>query len=338
MRAHGMFPTVESCNVFISGALRLRRPEIAISFFREMRRCRVSPNVYTVNMVMRAKCALGRVVDAAQLLDEMPCWGFSRTAASFNTLIAAYCHDSGGMETVLRLKERMEREGLVPNEVTYNTIVHGLCKEGRMHQARRIVNEMRVKGVTPNTITFNTLIHSYVTLGDNEVAMKMHEEMMKAGLSADLVTYNALILGLCNEGKTWKASQLVQELCAAKLEPNASTFSALIIGQCKKQNPERALDLLNAMKKAGFQPNYYTYSILISTFSKNKDFEGAIDVLKDMLMRCIAPDKALLHEFFEGLSKAKKLHLAADLRSVANGTRFISDIYYTDDYRNIDEE
>jgi pentatricopeptide repeat protein len=131
---------------------------------------------------------------------------------------------------------------------------------------------------------------------------------------------------------------LVQELCAAKLEPNASTFSALIIGQCKKQNSERAVDLLNAMKKAGFQPNYYTYKIVVSTFSKNKDFEGAVDVLKDMLRRCIAPDKALLHEFFEGLAEAKKLHLAADLRSVANGARFISDVYYTGDYRNIDEE
>ena len=92
-------------------------------------------------------------------------------------------------------------------------------------------------------------------------------------------------------------------------------------------------------KKAGFQPNYYTYKIVVSTFSKNKDFEGAVDVLKDMLRRCIAPDKALLHEFFEGLSEAKKLHLAADLRSVANGARFISDVYYTGDYyRNIDEE
>ena len=66
MHAHGLLPTVESCNVFISAALSLRRPEIAISFFREMRRCRVSPNVYTVNMVMRANCVLGRVVDAAQ--------------------------------------------------------------------------------------------------------------------------------------------------------------------------------------------------------------------------------------------------------------------------------
>jgi pentatricopeptide repeat protein len=333
-----MLPTVESCNVFISAALRLRRPEIAISFFREMRRCRVSPNVYTVNMMMRANCVLGRVEDAAQLLNEMPGWGFSRTAASFNTLIAAYCHDSGGMETALRLKERMEREGLVPNEVTYNTIVHGLCKEGRMRQASRVVNEMRLKGVTPNTITFNTLIHGYVTLGDNEAAMRMHEEMVEARVGADMVTYNALILGLCNEGKTRKAGKLVQELCAAKLEPNASTFSALIIGQCKKQNSERAVDLLNAMKKAGFQPNYYTYKIVVSTFSKNKDFEGAVDVLKDMLRRCIAPDKALLHEFFEGLSEAKKLHLAADLRSVANGARFISDVYYTGDYRNIDEE
>lgn len=338
MRAHGLLPTVLSCNVFISAALRLRRPEIAVSFFREMRRCRMSPNVYTANMVMRAHCALGRVAEAARVLDEMSDWGISRTAASFNTLIAAYCRDDGGMEPTLRLKKRMEQEGLTPNEMTYNAIVHGLCKKGNMQQANRFVSEMRANGVAPNTVTFNTLIHGYVKIGNNEAASRVHEEMEKAGVGVDMVTYNALILGLCNEGKVKKAGRLVQKLCRAKIEPNASTFMSLIVGQCKRQNSEQALDVLNAMTKSGFHPNYDVYKMVVSTFCKNKDFEGALDVLKDMLARCLAPDKDLLHEFFEGLSRAKKLHLAEDLRSVANGERFIPDAYYTGDYMNKDEE
>ncbi|GJN39962.1 hypothetical protein PR202_gb29119 [Eleusine coracana subsp. coracana] len=174
MRAHGLLPTVESCNVFISAALRLRRPEIAVSFFREMRRCRISPNVYTANMVVRAHCDLGRIADAAQMLDEMPDWGVRRTVASFNTLIAAYCRDMSGMQPALRLKEKIEQLGLAPNEVTYNTIMHGLCKEGRMWQANRLVNEMRVNKVVPNRVTYNMLINGYVRLGDNESAFKPH--------------------------------------------------------------------------------------------------------------------------------------------------------------------
>ncbi|XP_025793816.1 pentatricopeptide repeat-containing protein At4g26680, mitochondrial-like [Panicum hallii] len=338
MRAHGLLPTVVSCNVFISAALRLRRPEIAVSFFREMRRCRMSPNVYTANMVMRAHCALGRVAEAAQVLDEMSDLGICRTPTSFNTLIATYCKDDGGMELAFRLKKRMEQEGLMPNEVTYNAILHGLCKKGNMCRANQLVGEMRANGVEPNTVTFNTLIHGYVRLGDNESASRVHEEMVKAGVGVDMVTYNALILGLCNEGKVKKAGHLVQELCRTKLEPNASTFMSLIVGQWKRQNSERALDLLNAMKKSGFHPNYDAYKMVVSTFCKNKDFEGALDILKDMLARCMAPEMDLLHEFFEGLSEAKKLHLVEDLRSVANGARFIPDVYYTGDYRNKDKE
>lgn len=104
------------------------------------------------------------------------------------------------------------------------------------------------------------------------------------------------------------------------------------------QNSERALQLLNVMKKAGFHPNYDMYKMVISTFCKNNDFEGAVDAMKDMFGRCMAPDKALLHEFFEGLSRANKLHLAEDLRSADNGARFIPAVYYTGDYRNKDEE
>jgi pentatricopeptide repeat protein len=125
---------------------------------------------------------------------------------------------------------------------------------------------------------------------------------------------------------------LVQEICSAKLEPNASTFSALIIGQCKRQNSERALDLLNAMKKGGFHPNYDTYKSVISTFCRNKDLEGAVDVMSDMLERYMAPDKALLDEFFSGLSEAKKLHLIEHIRSSVSGARLIPDVYYTGEY------
>jgi pentatricopeptide repeat protein len=62
------------------------------------------------------------------------------------------------------------------------------------------------------------------------------------------------------------------------------------------------------MKKGGFHLNYDTYKSVISTFCKNKDLEGALNVMSDMLERHMAPDKALLDEFFNGLFEAKKLH------------------------------
>ncbi|KAE8771390.1 pentatricopeptide repeat-containing protein [Hordeum vulgare] len=143
---------------------------------------------------------------------------------------------------------------------------------------------------------------------------------------------------LCRDGKIKKVEHLFQQLDRPKLEPNASTFSALILGHCKTQKSERALQLLNVMKKSGFHLNYDTYKIVISTFCKNKDFEGAVDVMKELLEMCMAPDKVLLHEFFEALSKAKKLHLAEDLQSADKSGKFIPSIYYTGDYRNKGEE
>ena len=62
MKEHGFSPTVESCNAFMSSLLHLRRADIALAFYREMRRrsC-VSPNVYTLFMAIRAYCMLGEV-------------------------------------------------------------------------------------------------------------------------------------------------------------------------------------------------------------------------------------------------------------------------------------
>ncbi|KAI4982613.1 hypothetical protein ZWY2020_023105 [Hordeum vulgare] len=184
-----------------------------------------------------------------------------------------------------------------------------------MRQANRLLSEMRAMRVVPNTVTYNTLIYGYFMHGDNGTALRVHEEMVKKGVELDTVTYNVLILGLCRDGKIKKAEHSFQQLDRAKLEPNASTFSTLILGHFKTQNSERALQLLN-----------------------NKDFEGAVDVMKELLEMRMAPDKVLLHEFFQALSKAKKLHLAEDLQSAYKSGKFIPSIYYIGDYRNKGEE
>ncbi|XP_039135593.1 pentatricopeptide repeat-containing protein At4g26680, mitochondrial [Dioscorea cayenensis subsp. rotundata] len=323
MRDHGFLPTVRSCNAFLSSLLNHGRNDIVISFYREMKRCRISPNVFTLNMVLCALCGLGRLEKAMDELEKMEIMGISPNVASFNTMIAGYCK-KGLLSSALKLKNGMLGKGLEPNVITFNTLIHQFCVEGKMHGANRIYREMKVAEVSPNTVTFNTLIAGYCQENNGEMGFRVYEEMVKNGVEVDILTYNSLILGLCNEGKTRKAAHLVRELDRGKLVPNASTYFALITGQCKKQNSERALEIYKVMKMSGCHPNAETFNLLISTFVKNKDFEGAAEVLKEMLERWMVPGKVLLTKLFDGLHLSGKRHLVNELLSDVNGGRFVS--------------
>lgn len=331
MRSYGLLPPVRSCNAYISSLLSLGRSDIALAFYREMRRSRISPNVYTLNMVMAAFCGSGRLDKALDVFGKMEAMGFSPTVASFNTVIAGYC-SSGLVGAALKHKDEMRARGLVPSVITYNTLIHGFCKDGKPNEAYKVFNEMKAAEVKPTAATYTILIGGYSRTNSGETGLRIYEEMVKDGVEAGVLTYNALITGLCNGGKTKKAAHLVKELGKANLAPNASTFSALISGQCGIQNSERAFQIYKAMKRSGCHPNCDTFELLISAFCKNKDFAGALEVLRDMLEGWMAPDKALLNELFEGLSRSGKGHLGVELLSGMNKERLIPEGFL--DYEN----
>ncbi|XP_047159292.1 pentatricopeptide repeat-containing protein At4g26680, mitochondrial isoform X2 [Vigna umbellata] len=294
MKQHGFSLTVESCNAFLSSLLRLRRADIALSFYREMRRSYVSPNVYTLNMVIRAHCMLGGVQKGFEIFQKMGDMGLSPNVVSFNTLISGYCN-KGLFGLALKVKSLMGGHGVQANVVTFNTLINGFCKERKLHEANRVFNEMKVANVTPNVVTYNTLLHGYGQVGDSEMGGKVYEEMVRNGVKADILTYNALILGLCKDGKTKKAAGFVKELDKENLVPNASTFSALITGQCVRNNSERAFLIYRSM------------------------------VLRDMLGRLMRPDSSTLSELYHGLHRCGKNQLALALCSEIEARRLLPD-------------
>ncbi|WRX08244.1 Pentatricopeptide repeat - like 10 [Theobroma cacao] len=314
MKDYGFFPTVKSCNAYLSSLLNLHREDIALGFYREMQRCRISPNIYTFNMVIHAFCKSGKLEKAVEVLREMESVGFSPTIASYNTLIRGHA-DKGLMSLAMKLRNSMGKDGVLPNVVTYNTLINGFCKDDKLHEANKVFIEMKALKVAPTVVTYNTLINGYSQAGNSEMGNRLFEEMSKNGVKADILTYNALILGLCKEGKTKKAAYLVKELDKENLGPNASTFSALISGQCVRKNSDRAFQIYKSMVRSGFHPNEHIFNMLISTFCKNEDFDGAVQVLNDMIDRSVVPDSGYYNAFLHVKISALILYLEASTDS-----------------------
>ena len=55
--------------------------------------------------------------------------------------------------------DSMELRGLVPDIVTYNSLLNGYCKKLEIEEALHLFQEIIRKDLKPNVITYNTMLH-----------------------------------------------------------------------------------------------------------------------------------------------------------------------------------
>ncbi|EYU40956.1 hypothetical protein MIMGU_mgv1a025192mg, partial [Erythranthe guttata] len=86
-------------------------------------------------------------------------------------------------------------KGVSPNIITYGILINGLCKDGKLEDAKNILNELPSKGLQPDcqVMTYNIIIHCLLKNKDVYKAMPFLEDMHKRGFSVDAATSLMLI-------------------------------------------------------------------------------------------------------------------------------------------------
>jgi len=105
----------------------------------------------------------------------------------------------------------MLEEGVEPNEITYNVLIHGLCRTGRTQLAYRHFHEMLERGLMPNKYTYTLLIDGNCREGKWEDAMRLYFEMHQNGISPDHCTHNALFKGF-DEGRMHRTIEYLENI------------------------------------------------------------------------------------------------------------------------------
>ena len=104
--------------------------------------------------------------EASKMMDVMVQKGCQLNVASFNTMINGYRHTAGlkNLDRAFSLFREMISGGVKPNAVTYNILVDGLCKDGRIRCARLLLTEMQAAGLAPNLVTCASLLDGYAKM------------------------------------------------------------------------------------------------------------------------------------------------------------------------------
>ncbi|XP_027337180.1 pentatricopeptide repeat-containing protein At5g59600-like [Abrus precatorius] len=172
MKKEGFIPDVVAWNAMISGFVQNHQVREVFKMFREMIHSRIQPNQITIVALLPAcgsagcikwgrevhgficrkgfdanvfiasalidmysKC--GSLKDAQNVFDMIPC----KNVASWNAMIDCY-GKCGMVDSSLELFEKMQEEGLQPNEVTFTCILSACSHSGSVQKGLQIFSSM----------------------------------------------------------------------------------------------------------------------------------------------------------------------------------------------------
>ncbi|KAG6493621.1 pentatricopeptide repeat-containing protein At1g77405-like [Zingiber officinale] len=215
----------------------------ALAAFYRMKQLHCKPDAQSYNTIISALCRVGLFKKARILLDQMELPGARCRPDTFTytILISSYCKRSlqtGCRKAITRriweanhMFRRMLFNGFVPDVVTYNCLIDGLCKTYRIERAHELLDDMLVKGCSPNRITYNSFIRYYSVVNQIDKAVEMMRAMVSRSHGVpSSSSYTPVIHALCETGRVREARDLLVEMVSSGSIPREFTYKLVCDG------------------------------------------------------------------------------------------------------------
>ncbi|XP_047308477.1 pentatricopeptide repeat-containing protein At1g77405-like [Impatiens glandulifera] len=163
-------------------AIRRRLSDVNY-LFRMMIHKGFIPNVVTYNSVIDCCCKTLRIEWAVELFDDMKKRGCHPNWFTYNSLIRYYTRFNEIDKAIEMLRE-MQKDGGFESAGTmiYTPIIHGLCKVGRLFDARNFLIELVDGGCVPKEDTFMLVSDLLYKVGEPDLLDDEIRQRIKDGI------------------------------------------------------------------------------------------------------------------------------------------------------------
>ena len=261
---------------------------------------RIRPDIYSYSIVIHAFALNGNTERAQQVFD-LAAKKDSLNINVYNALLSAYANAKNVNKCIKILDGLLEKTqgvcgSLVPNVVTYSTVINVMCKEGMIDEAKKLLDTMIANDVQPNVITYNSILAAWSRkakrYSDKDAAMeaeRLLNNMERRSLEyspPDVVSFCTVIHALCNANEPQRAEAVLFRMEEKeRLHVKSShTYNALLTCWAKSNvngAPIRVERLLLRMLQryrdgiTSVKPDKYSYQALIDSYAKCENVGSA---------------------------------------------------------------
>ncbi|GJN34260.1 hypothetical protein PR202_gb22908 [Eleusine coracana subsp. coracana] len=226
-------------------------------------------NSVVCSAVISFLCMSDRLSHAVRLFRGMATWN----SEPCNAMISGYAR-SGLMEEALSLFAAALRNGVVPTEFTFSSILRWSSCFGMMEQGTQIHCLVCKLGFGDDVIVATALTDMYCKLG----LMKTARKIFNAVHSKDLVLWNTMLLGLLQNGRDKEALRMFRRMVKRCIRPDKITLFGALSACSSKGLVTEGLDIISLFKdKYHVMPSLEHHVCIVDILSQAGMFREAVN-------------------------------------------------------------
>ncbi|XP_010255496.1 PREDICTED: pentatricopeptide repeat-containing protein At4g21065 [Nelumbo nucifera] len=296
------------------------------------------PSIFVSNRLLDDLSKSGRVDEARQLFDQMPC----RDDFSWNTMISAYAR-------LGRLTEARQLFDQTPTQtsITWSALISGHARQGDGLGALELFCQMRSDGLQPNQYTLGSVLRACSVSFMLRRGEQIHAHAIKTRFDLDIfvvtglvdmyakcqqildaeylfnmmpdkknhVLWTAMVTGYSQNNYELRAMQCFRDMRAEGVRSNQFTFPSVLTACAALLERWFGMQVHGCIIRTGFGVNVFVESALLDMYAKCGDLNSARRVLESMEVEDIVSWNSLIvgcvRQGFEreAISLFKKMHM-----------------------------
>uniref|UniRef100_A0A2P2LN12 Pentatricopeptide repeat-containing protein At5g57250-like n=1 Tax=Rhizophora mucronata TaxID=61149 RepID=A0A2P2LN12_RHIMU len=256
--------------------------------------------------IMSEFCNGEKMEEAFAVFRMVKDYGVQMDEFVYAILVGGVCK-RGDFEVAFQLLAEMEKKG-IPSNVTYNTLINGLCKIGRTTDADHFAKRMMLMpGDDDVVVVYSTLLNGYAQEGNVNGILDIKRRSEEAGVVMDTVMCNILIKALFVVGAFRDAHAvykgMVQQEMKMDLVANSVTYCTMIDGYCKLGRIDEALEIFDELRTTSFSSSVPCYNCIITGLCNTGMVDVATEVFIELCEKGMTLDLGIYMKLIKGIVK-----------------------------------
>ncbi|CAO2832823.1 unnamed protein product [Amaranthus hypochondriacus] len=266
MHIEGISASCETLEIVMDSFVRARCVSRAVELFRNLDEFGMKCDTENFNVLLRCLCKRSHVGTANSQLNLLR-GKLVFDCVTYNVVISGWAKLGRLSELEKCLKEMVE-DGFCPDCKTYSYLIEGLGRAGHVNDAVKIFKTMKDEGCQPDERVYNAMIANYVSVGDFDECMKYYEEMARSNCSPDRDTYSKIIGGFLKARKVADGLELFEKMLHQGVIPTTGMVTSFIEPLCSYGPPQAAMMIYKSARKQGCVISLTAYKLLLMRLSR----------------------------------------------------------------------
>jgi pentatricopeptide repeat protein len=283
LRRSGIQPTIVTFGCYIDACVRNGEIDTAEMIFESMASepHGVRPNAVVYTSLIRGFAQAKQPRKALELYRRMQLEGIEATSVTFNSVLDVVSRQLSEPSMLQEVIDDMCKANVTPDVVTYSILMKASCSSGNVQGALSLFRQIQSNGLMFDQVGFNTLMLACSKADLISDAEEIFQEMLKAGMTPTPVT-TSIMVKMYGKAKMLDKAVAISELLEKDYgqKPNLYVYTCLIQACVQNKQVRRSWDIFNKMIEFNVEPDAVTYGTVIHGCVYLNKFQYAMSLVR----------------------------------------------------------